>query len=249
VPDPQFSLPLTQTIAPAGAQETAEALRAAAEQKTAVYPCGGGTRASYGAQPSRPGLGLSLACMNRLVDYPNRDLTVTVEAGMTVRQLGEILAANRQRLPVDVPDGHRATIGGAVAVHAAGPRRFLWGTIRDYVLGFTAIDGTGTAFSAGGRVVKNAAGYDMCKLMVGSLGTLGVITQVTLMVRPLPETTAIVSRGLTDVDAAEDLLAGTAERFSLAAGSDRTARRSGVAGRPRAGRPAGLGGWAVAGWI
>ena len=87
---------------------------------------------------------------------------------------------------VDVPQPDRATLGGAIAANAAGPRRYGYGTIRDYLLGFTAVDGRGQAFSGGGRVVKNAAGYNMCRLMAGSLGTLGVVTQVTLMVRPLP---------------------------------------------------------------
>ena len=137
-------------------------------------------------QPTRPGIGLSLAKLNRVVDYPAADLTITVEAGMTIAELTRRLAAQRQRLPIDVPQPDRATVGGAVAVNAAGPRRYAYGTMRDYLLGFTAVDGTGRLFSGGGRVVKNAAGYNMCRLMAGSLGTLGVITQVTLMVRPLP---------------------------------------------------------------
>ncbi len=103
------------------------------------------------------------------------------------------MAANRQWLPVDVPWPERATVGGAMAANAAGPRRYAYGTIRDYLLGFTAVDGTGMTFSGGGRVVKNAAGYNMCRLMAGSWGTLGVITQVTLMVRPLPEASALLA--------------------------------------------------------
>ncbi len=204
--DPQSILPLDQTLAPSTAAEVAEAIRAAAHQKTAVYPLGGGSRLALGPRPKRRGLGLSLAGLNRQIDYPCRDLTVTVEAGMTVAQLAATLAAQRQRLPVDVPDAQRATVGGIVATGAAGPRRFAYGTIRDYLLGFTAIDGQGNAFSGGGRVVKNAAGYDMCKLLVGSQGTLGVLTQVTLMVRPLPQATAIVGCTLPDLEKAEGLL-------------------------------------------
>ena len=143
-----------------------------------------------------------------MIDYPAADLTITVEAGMTIAELAKCLAAQRQRLPVDVPQPDRATVGGAVAVNAAGPRRYAYGTMRDYVLGFTAVDGTGTMFSGGGRVVKNAAGYNMCRLMAGSLGTLGVITQVTLMVRPLPEASVLLVCDVPDFEVAEKLLAG-----------------------------------------
>ena len=81
------------------------------------------------------------------MDYPAADLTITVEAGMTMAELSRCLAAQRQRLPIDIPQPDRATVGGAVAVNAAGPRRYAYGTMRDYVLGFTAVDGTGTTFS------------------------------------------------------------------------------------------------------
>ena len=117
------------------------------------------------------------------------------------------VAAQRQRLPIDVAQPDRATIGGAVALNAAGPRRYAYGTMRDYLLGFTAVDGTGMTFSGGGRVVKNAAGYNMCRLMAGSLGTLGIVTQVTLMVRPLPEASALLVCEVPDFNMAEKLLA------------------------------------------
>ena len=116
---------------------------------------------------------LSLAKLNRVIDYPAADMTITVEAGMTIAELNRQLAAGRQWLPVDVPWPDRATVGGAIAVNAAGPRRYAYGTMRDYLLGFTAVDGTGMTFSGGGRVVKNAAGYNMCRLMAGSLGHAG----------------------------------------------------------------------------
>ena len=96
-------------------------------------------------------------------------------------------------------------MGGAIATGAAGPRRSAYGTIRDYLLGFTAVDGDGRVFSGGGRVVKNAAGYNMCRLMAGSLGTLGVLTQATLMVRPLPEAAALLACDLPNLDLAEKL--------------------------------------------
>jgi glycolate oxidase FAD binding subunit len=201
-------LPLCETIAPADQAAVAEAIRGAGGRQMAVYPLGGGTRIEYGAAPTQPGIGLSLAELNRVVDYPAADLTITVEAGLTIAELSGRLAAERQRLPIDVSQPERATVGGAVAVNAAGPRQYAYGSLRDYLLGFTAVDGRGQAFSGGGRVVKNAAGYNMCRLMAGSLGTLGVLTQVTLMVRPLAETSTLLIGSVADFGRAEKLLAG-----------------------------------------
>ena len=154
------NLPLADTLTPADQDGVAAAVRGAWQEGKPLYPIGGGTQLAYGARPAEPGLGLSLAGLNRVIDYPARDLTITVEAGVTIAELAGRLAAERQRLPVDVPFPAQATVGGAVALNAAGPRQFRWGTLRDYVIGVRAIDGSGTAFSAGGRVVKNAAGYN-----------------------------------------------------------------------------------------
>ncbi len=200
-------LPLTEILRPADQAAVVDAVRGACEAGTPVYPIGGGTNLDYGVRPAEPGSGLSLSAMKRVVDYPARDLTITVEAGVTIAALAKRLAAEGQRLPVDVPCPEHATVGGIVAACPIGPRQYRWGTIRDYVLGLRAVDGTGRVFSGGGRVVKNAAGYDLCRLLTGSLGTLGVITQVTLMVKPLPETSALVACDAADFDAAERLLA------------------------------------------
>jgi glycolate oxidase FAD binding subunit len=160
-------------------------------------------------------VGLTLAGMCKVVDHPTRDLTITVEAGMTMAALTRVLADQRQRLPIDVPCADRATVGGIVSTNVSGPRRFACGTLRDYVLGLRAVDGRGTEFGAGSRVVKNAAGYDLSKLMIGSLGTLGVITQVTFLVRPIPETSAFVTCEAADFDTVERLLACVASTKTL----------------------------------
>ena len=238
------TLPFTETITPADQAAVAEAVRNAAGKGLAVYPVGGGTMLDFGAKPTRPGIALSLSKLNRVIDYPAADLTITVEAGMTLAELAKCLAAQRQRLPIDVPQPDRATVGGAVAVNAAGPRRYAYGTMRDYVLGLTAVDGAGTIFSGGGRVVKNAAGYNMCRLMAGSLGTLGIVTQVTLMVRPLPEASVFLVCELPDFKVAEKLLADLVvsparpAAIELVAGrqAPRRPRFGAGAGRPR--RPA-----------
>src|SRR6478736_2819398 len=119
--------------------------------------------------------------------YPARDMTITVQAGVTIARLRDVLKAEGQQLPVDVPFPDRATLGGAVATNASGPRRFGHGTLRDYVIGISVVDDRGEEMKGGGRVVKNVAGYDLMKLYTGSLGTLGIITQLTLKVKPRPE--------------------------------------------------------------
>ncbi len=205
--DPARFLPLEATLAPADPGEAAEAVRAAFAEKKAVYPLGGGTQICRGAWPQRPGLGLRLAKLSKVVDYPADDMTITVEAGLTAKRLAATLAEHHQQLPIDVPMAAQATIGGLIALGHSGPRRLAYGTLRDYVLGLEAIDGRGTRFRAGGRVVKNAAGLNVHRMMVGALGTLGVITEVTLIVRPQPECSALLACDVPDWQQAERLLA------------------------------------------
>jgi glycolate oxidase FAD binding subunit len=184
----------------------AKALRAAYEARRAILPVGGGTSLDYGNPPTQPGDQLDLTGLNRIVDYTPRDMTILVEAGVRVADLAATLAAEGQHLPIDVPRAANATIGGVVATNWSGPRRLGHGTIRDYVIGIHAVDGRGVPFKGGGRVVKNVAGYDFCKLLTGSLGTLGVITQLALKVKPLPESAGTVVAACADVATAEILL-------------------------------------------
>ncbi len=211
------ALPLTQTNAPADAAEVAEVVRGAFRDKMPVYPIGGGTALDYGGRPTAPGVGLSLEKLSRVIDYPADDMTITVDAGLTIAELAEHLRTHRQRLPVDIPHADRATVGGVVATAPSGPRRYAYGTMRDYVIGVRVVDGTGMEFSGGGRVVRNVAGYNICRLMVGSLGPIGVITQVTLMVRPMPEASALVVCEVGDFDAAERILAALVHTQTLPA--------------------------------
>jgi glycolate oxidase FAD binding subunit len=184
----------------------ADEIRAAYEARRAIYPVGGGTALDYGNPPTQPGEQLDLTGLNRVVDYTHRDMTILVEAGVRMADLAATLATEGQHLPIDVPRANDATLGGVVATNWAGPRRLGYGTIRDYVIGIHAVDGRGVAFKGGGRVVKNVAGYDFCKLLTGSLGTLGVITQLALKVKPLPESAATVVAACADVATAEILL-------------------------------------------
>jgi glycolate oxidase FAD binding subunit len=200
-------LPIDKTLAPDTQTEVANLVREAFDTETPLYSVGGGSSLDFGLPARSRGRGLSLAKLNHVIDYPARDMTVTVEAGLTMKVLAELLAQQRQRLPIDVPQGERATIGGVIATNWNGPRRYGEGSVRDFVIGISAVDGRGQPFQGGGRVVKNVAGYDFCKLLTGSLGTLGVITQMTLRLKPIPEHSVLVACSVNNCEQAERLLA------------------------------------------
>jgi len=200
-------LPISTTHTPRDRGELIEVLRDACSLRTPVYPIGGGTSLGYGLPAKVEGIGVSLADLDLVEDYPARDMTITVDAGITMRRLAETLATEQQRLPVDVPSAGDATLGGVVATDFSGPRRFGCGTMRDYVIGIEAVDGCGRPFAGGGRVVKNVAGYDFCKLLTGSLGTLGIINRLTLKLKPAPEQFALLMCPIESWDRAEQLLA------------------------------------------
>lgn len=143
-----------------------------------------------------------------VIDYPARDMTITVGALMTVGRLREVLKQENQQLPIDIADD-TMTVGDLVARDISGPRQFGYGTLRDYLIGIEAIDGTGRVFHAGGRVVKNVAGYDLCRLLIGAEGKLGMLRQLTFKLKPLPveqHLSAAGFRTLKDLDSALDRL-------------------------------------------
>jgi glycolate oxidase FAD binding subunit len=198
-------LPLVQ---PQTAAEVGEVVRRAVVEKQAIYPLGGRTQLDFGLPPTRPGFAVDLRALTQIIDYPARDMTITVQAGITLVELQKRLAEENQRLPIDVPDAERATLGGVLAANVSGLRRLGFGTLRDYVIGISTINDEGQETKAGGRVVKNVAGYDLCKLHIGALGTLGIISQVTLKLRPLPESQTLVTFGC-----AAEALAGVLDRL------------------------------------
>jgi glycolate oxidase FAD binding subunit len=157
-----------------------------------IYTVGGRTVVHFGLPQIEPGIALCTTNLARVIDYPARDMTITVESGIRMDELAKVLKAEGQRLPIDVSQSHRATLGGVAATNASGSRRFGLGTMRDYVIGLSAVDASGRTFKSGGRVVKNVAGYDLCKMLVGSRGLLAVMTQFTLKLRPIPESTTIL---------------------------------------------------------
>ncbi len=192
-------------IRPSSVPELADIVRRAAAEEKAIYAVGGGTTLHYGLPPAKPGVAVDLTKLDQVIDYPARDMTITVQAGITIAKLQELLTAENQRLPIDVPQADRATLGGAIATNTSGPRRYGFGTFRDYVIGISVVNDEGQEVKAGGRVVKNVAGYDLCKLYIGSLGTLGIITQVTLKLKPLPEERALVTFGCDNANVDQTL--------------------------------------------
>ena len=201
------SLPITETIRPNSLEEVMETLQTASRTGEPIYPVGGGTSLDYGCPARQPGKALQLTDLSKVIEYPAEDMTITVQAGMTIRELSNILAEQGQQLPVDAPQAEHATIGGVLATNTSGPRRFGFGTARDYLIGVQAVDGLGRVFSGGGRVVKNVAGYDFCKMLIGSLGTLGVITQVTFKLKPRSTRRTIVSCQIDNMEQLESVLA------------------------------------------
>ena len=161
-------------------------LALAHEHELAVAPIGGATMTALGMPPERYDLALDLSAMTGVVAYEPDDFTITVEAGMPLAALQRQLAEHGQFVPLDQAQFERATVGGIAAVGRGGLRRRAFGYPRDWVIGMRMIRADGTPIKGGGRVVKNVSGYDLPKLFCGSLGTLGVIVEVTFKLRPLP---------------------------------------------------------------
>src|SRR5438874_12603422 len=189
-------------LTPASREELAEALHTADSRGQAVAPVGGGTQLDLGMPPSRLDLVIETTRLNNIVEYEPADLTVTVEAGLPFADLQTQLAEQGQFLALDLPTAPGATTGGLIATHARCPLRFAYGTARDLVLGTRVANPDGTLTRAGGRVVKNVAGYDLNKLYVGSLGTLSIIVELSFKLAPIPPAADSVVGQFADVDAA-----------------------------------------------
>jgi glycolate oxidase FAD binding subunit len=177
---------------PGTKEEVAAALVLASEAGVPVTPWGGGTKMAIGSPPDRIGLVLGLTRLNRILEHEPGDLTVTVEAGLTLDALQAELGTRGQWLSLDPGSADRATVGGILASNASGPRRHLYGTARDLVIGLAVIAADGSLVRGGGKVVKNVAGYDLPKLYIGSFGTLGVLVEATFKLRPRADVDRLV---------------------------------------------------------
>lgn len=173
-------------FAPSDEQTAVEILQECYAQKRTVRIIGGNTKADLGGWYTPTASTLSTLQLADLLEYHPEDLTVTVGAGMEFARLQEILAQQSQFLALDPPPLPGQTIGGALAANQSGPRRLLYGTARDLLIGCRYVLADGTFAHSGGKVVKNVAGYDLHKLFIGAFGTLGLLTEVTFKVTPLP---------------------------------------------------------------
>jgi glycolate oxidase FAD binding subunit len=182
-------------VFPGSKEDIAAVLALASADGVPVTPWGGGTKMGIGASPSRPGIVLSMRRLSTLLEHEPGDLTATVQAGTTLAAFQAALGARGQWLSLDAAEPGRATIGGVLATNASGPRRHLYGTARDLLIGLTLVLADGSIVRGGGKVVKNVAGYDLPKLAIGSLGTLGVIADTTFKLRPRPEADRLVIVG------------------------------------------------------
>jgi glycolate oxidase FAD binding subunit len=179
-------------VVPGDAQETAAALAEAAALGRAVTPVGGGTALNLGNPPERVDRVLSTERLAGIIDYEPTDLVLSVGAGARFGDVQAVLAEHGQRLPLDPPGGADATIGGLIATSRWGPLRYSAGTLRDLLIGIAVAHPSGTVSKAGGMVVKNVSGYDMPRLYLGSLGTLGVVVSANFKVLPRPRAEATV---------------------------------------------------------
>jgi glycolate oxidase FAD binding subunit len=184
--DPDF------VVEPGSVQEISDVMKLAASEDLAVAPRGSGTKTHIGDPPRRLDLIVSTARMNEVLEHTPGDQIVRLECGVKLEDLQEHVSGSDQMLAIDPPESG-ATIGGIVAANSSGPRRYRYGTIRDLIIGITVVLHDGTVAKAGGKVVKNVAGYDLSKLFTGSLGTLGIIATANFRLHPRPEAARTVA--------------------------------------------------------
>ena len=175
-------------------EQLKQQLDQACREKTPLHIIGGGSKSFYG-NPSE-GKTLSVSGHTGVIEYESDELVITVRAGTPLREVQELLRSNGQMLAFEPPAyGENATIGGTVACGFSGPRRLSAGSARDFVLGCKVLTGKGEVIQFGGRVIKNVAGYDVSRLMVGAMGTLGILLEISLKVLPIPECEKTIAIG------------------------------------------------------
>ena len=197
-------------VMPSTVEDLSRALSLATREGKVVTPWGGGTQMALGNTPQKIDLIVGLERLNHVHFHEPADMVARVEAGITLKSLQDELAREGQFLPLEAPLASRATIGGILAANSSGPSRFAYGTARDWLIGISVANPDGTITRSGGRVVKNVSGYDLNKLYIGSLGTLGIIVEATFKLAPLPQekcTVVATYPSLSDaVDSAREVL-------------------------------------------
>src|SRR5262245_43242167 len=243
---------MIDTLRPRSPKEVEDAIQWALGKGVALELVGKGSKRVIG-RPAQTDLTLDLSGLRGVILYEPEELVLSAQAGTSLHDIETLLAENGQHLAFEPMDygpllggaSNRGTIGGVLATNLSGPRRITAGAARDHFLGFSAVSGRGETFKSGGRVVKNVTGYDLCKLMAGSWGTLAVMTEATIKVLPAPETEeTLVILGLDDagavramsaamglpceVSGAAHLPAPAARRIPGAAGATTALRLDGV---------------------
>jgi glycolate dehydrogenase FAD-binding subunit len=206
---------MTDTLKPRDGKDAEDAVHWALADGKTLEIVGHGSKRSIG-RPAQTDFTLDMSGFSGVTMYEPEELVLTARAGTPLAEIETLIGARNQHLgfePIDVAalfgeTAYRGTIGGVLATDLSGPRRIRAGAARDHFLGFSAVSGRGETFKSGGRVVKNVTGYDLCKLMAGSWGTLGVLTEITMKVLPRPETeTTILMHGLDDATAVRAMTA------------------------------------------
>lgn len=234
---------------PAAADEASRLLALAQAERLAVAPRGGGSSLGLGRPPRRLDLVLDLSRLDGVIEHAPADQIVTAQCGLRLAALGRALGPHRQRLPLDPLGAGARSVGGVLATGASGPLRYRFGGPRDLLLGVRFLQADGMVTWGGSKVVKSVSGYDLPKLLVGSLGTLGVVVEATLRLHPVPAATGSWLSTFPSLERAGEFLAGVLasplepERLVLLAGGAATAL--GMGGAPAA-VAAGVGGVAEA---
>ena len=182
-------------VTPSTEEELCDIVASANNDGLGIIPWGGGTRATLGNTPERPCLVLDMTNFNRVVSHNYADLTASFQAGMTLNLVSEVLAQQGQFLPINPPIPAHATVGGTLAAAVSGPLKWHFGHPRDTVIGMKVVQPDGAITKSGGQVVKNVSGYDMSRLHIGGIGSLGIILEASFKLTPIPmyERTLIAS--------------------------------------------------------
>ncbi len=192
-------------VSPGTIKEVSKVVAYANQQHLTIIPRGNGTKMEMGGIPKKVDIVLSTSRLNRITDSDCENLTLSAESGITLDEVQKSLAkvGKGYFLPLDPPFTDEATLGGIVATNSSGPKRLLYGTTRDLIIGTKTVFPNGDIVVSGGKTVKNVSGYDMCKLLTGSYGTLGILCEMTFKLLPLPEKEATFSLSFATLDEAD----------------------------------------------
>lgn len=200
-------IPPKVVVFPGSVEEVSEVMKLASQEQLAVTPWGGGTAMGLGGVPERLDLVVSLHRLSHVIEHEPADLTAGVQAGIRLRDFQAFLGQKGQFLSLDPPHPEQATVGGILAANQSGPRRLRYGSARDVLIGIRVVQADGKVVKGGAKVVKNVTGYDMNKLFIGSLGTLGIIVEAIFRLYPLPAAERTYLAEFPTLDAARGAVA------------------------------------------